>query len=53
MNYANAVGFPFVALVGENDMQSGTVSLKNMLTGEQKAMTIEEAIDTIKQITTD
>ena len=53
MNYANAVGVPFVALVGENEMQSGTVSLKNMLTGEQKAMTIEEAIDTIKQITTD
>lgn len=35
MAYADKKGIPFVALVGENEMAAGTVSLKNMRTGEQ------------------
>ena len=35
MNYANAEGIPFVALIGDNEMANGAVTLKNMLTGEQ------------------
>lgn len=49
MGYANAQNVPFVALVGENEMATQTVSLKNMATGEQKAVTVEELIDIIKQ----
>ncbi len=44
MAYADKKGIPFVVLVGESEMQEGTVSLKNMLTGEQTNMTIEEVI---------
>lgn len=44
MGYANAACIPFVALVGENEMKSGTVSLKDMATGEQQTLTIEEVI---------
>jgi histidyl-tRNA synthetase len=36
MSYANAKAIPFVALVGENEIESGKVNLKNMATGEQK-----------------
>ena len=42
MSYANVKGIPFVALVGENEMNEGKVTLKNMETGEQKLVTSEE-----------
>ena len=48
MSYANAAGVPFVALVGENEMQAGTIALKNMQTGEQQNVTIDEAIALIQ-----
>lgn len=42
MAYADAKQIPFVAIVGGNEMESNTVMLKNMLTGEQKQVTLEE-----------
>ena len=48
MNYANAKGIPFVAMVGESEMSSGTISLKNMSTGEQVCLSLGEAISMIK-----
>lgn len=48
MSYANAQQVPFVALIGENEISNGTVSLKNMQTGEQRSLTIEEVIEEIK-----
>ena len=42
MTYADKKGIPFVALVGENEIQSGTVALKNMQTGEQENVKVEE-----------
>lgn len=42
MQYANQKGIPFVALVGENEMNEGKVTLKNMETGEQQMLTPEE-----------
>ncbi|MBR5118021.1 MAG: histidine--tRNA ligase [Muribaculaceae bacterium] len=48
MAYANAKGVPFVAMVGESEMTSGTIAVKNMETGEQKNCTIEEAIELLK-----
>lgn len=44
MSYANAQGVPFVALVGETELAAGKLMLKNMLTGEQQLLTIEEAV---------
>lgn len=35
MKYANARQVPFVAIVGENERNNGTVALKTMATGEQ------------------
>lgn len=47
MSYANAKDIAFVALAGDNEMAEGKVTLKNMLTGEQKLLTPEELIDAI------
>ena len=48
MSYANTLSIPFVALAGENEMNCGKVTLKNMATGEQSLLTPEEMIDYIK-----
>ena len=47
MGYANTQGIPFVAIVGETEMQEGRVTLKNMQTGEQTSATIDELIATV------
>ena len=48
MSYANAKQIPFVALAGENEMAEGKFTLKNMLTGEQQLLAIEELIEKVK-----
>ena len=45
MSYANAKQIPFVVLAGENEMNAGKVTLKNMETGEQALMTPDELIE--------
>ncbi len=42
MGYADDKQIPFVAIVGGNEMESNTVMLKNMASGEQKQVTLEE-----------
>lgn len=49
MSYANANNIPFVVLAGDNEMQSGVVTLKNMETGEQKLVTPDELIAIVKE----
>ena len=49
MSYANAKNIPFVALVGENEMNENKVTLKNMETGEQNLVSAEELIQTLKK----
>ena len=41
MAYADAKQIPFVAIVGSNEMETNTVMLKNMVTGEQQPMSLE------------
>ena len=48
MSYANALQVPFVALVGETEMAEGTVTLKNMQTGEQQSVTLQQLIEIVK-----
>jgi histidyl-tRNA synthetase len=45
MSYANAKQIPYVALAGENEIQAGQITLKNMETGEQQMLTAEELIN--------
>lgn len=44
MSYANAKHIPFVALAGENEMNEGKFTLKNMETGQQKLVSADELI---------
>ena len=48
MSYANAKAIPFVALAGENEIAEGKFTLKNMQTGEQQLVTIDELISIVK-----
>ena len=46
--YADKLQIPYVAIIGEEEEKNGTVSLKNMETGEQEEISIEEAIEKLK-----
>ncbi len=48
MSYANGRNIPFVAVVGENEVQTSRIALKNMATGEQQMLTIDEVINYLK-----
>ena len=48
MSYANDKNIPFVAIVGENEMNEGKLMLKDMTTGEQSLVTPEELLAKIK-----
>ena len=45
MKYANDRKAPFVAVIGSNEMEAQKVQLKNMETGEQSLLSIEEVIE--------
>ena len=44
MTWANNKKIPFVAIVGENELAQGKINLKNMVTGEQELVDVEELI---------
>ena len=39
MGRADALGIPYVGIIGETELADGTVTLKNMATGEQTSLT--------------
>ena len=47
MGYADTKKIPFVAIVGETEINEGKVNLKNMLTGEQKLISVDDLIENI------
>lgn len=50
MNYANKIGVPYVAIIGSDETIAKKVSLKDMKTGEQKTVSVDEAIEILKGI---
>ena len=46
--YADRLKIPYVAIIGEEEQSNGTVSIKNLATGEQETVSVEEAIKIIK-----
>ena len=48
MNYANAKSVPYVIMAGENERTSGTYTLKDMVTGEQRQLPIDEIIGIVQ-----
>ena len=49
MAYADAKHIPFVAIIGGNELAERKLMLKNMLTGEQSLLNIDETFDKITQ----
>ncbi len=50
MEYADKIKSPAVILYGENEIKSGKPTLKNLNTGEEKSIEIEELVNEIKKI---
>ena len=42
--YADDRKIPFVAVMGDDEMKAGKINLKNMTTGEQQLLTLDELI---------
>ena len=47
MGRADSLGIPFVAIIGETELQNGTVTLKNMTTGEQSEISTEKLTEAL------
>ncbi|MCB9018693.1 MAG: histidine--tRNA ligase [Paludibacteraceae bacterium] len=48
MGYADGKGVPYVAIVGETELNENKVMLKNMVSGEQNLVSLEEMISQLK-----
>ena len=48
MTYADNNQIPYVAIVGDSEIEAGKVMLKNMASGEQKLLAVSEVIDLLK-----
>lgn len=49
LNYANNKNIQFVAMVGENEINKGVITLKNMQTGQQITVTPEKLVSKITE----
>ncbi len=48
LNYANKLNIPYTILIGEEEIKGRMVSLKDMKTGSQELVTLDNAIKTVK-----
>lgn len=49
MSYADAKNIPFVMLIGSDEMQSGALTLKDMKSGDQEKLSIQQIIERLTQ----
>ncbi len=48
MEYANKIGVPYLVIIGEEEAKTGLFACKDMTTGEQKALNLDELIEALK-----
>lgn len=48
MEYANKIKIPYLVIIGEEEFQNNTYTIKNMNSGEQHTVTIDELLELIK-----
>ncbi len=48
MGYADAEGIPFVALIGESEIEEGSINLKDMVSGTQEKLSVEALVERLK-----
>ena len=49
MGYANSHNIPYVAIIGESEIENGTIAVKDMNSGEQRQMTAAELVELLKK----
>ena len=49
MKYADQKKIPFVVLAGENEISSGILTVKNMISGEQENLTTDQFITKLQE----
>jgi len=47
--YADAIGASFAVIIGERELKEGSVTLRNLRTGEQESVSVEECVRKIKE----
>lgn len=47
--YADQISVPYVLILGESEVQSGRYSLKNMHSGDQEEMSLDEIVEKLKK----
>ena len=47
--YADKKNIPFTITIGDNEMETGNLALKNMASGEQESLSIDQIISKISQ----
>ena len=47
MTYADKIGVPYVAFLGDDEISQNAVSVKDMTTGQQETLPVDQAVDTI------
>jgi len=48
LSYANKLGIPYVVIIGEEEISSNLLTLKNMSSGEQFSLSLEEVISKVR-----
>ena len=48
MEYANKIKIPYLVIIGEEEANNNTFTLKNMQTGEQQTLALAELINVVK-----
>lgn len=48
MSYADSLGIPYVAFVGDDELSNGTVTVKDMATGAQTAYSVDQLVELLK-----
>jgi histidyl-tRNA synthetase len=49
LKYADSINVPFACIVGESEVAAGTVTVKNLISGDQQVVRRAEAAASIKQ----
>jgi histidyl-tRNA synthetase len=47
LSFANAINADFVVIAGEKELEAGKLTLRDMVSGEQELLTLEEIIEKI------
>ena len=49
MNYADKIKVSKIAIIGENDLKENKITIKDMVSGNQELVDIDNIIDYIKE----